>query len=300
MKALSGVKLAQVSSLPGAASSYPGQAFEMESRIYYSDGASWIPIFESLTNTFPNFHGFGMVSPRTLQQSNLNVGAGITNLGGPASGKRWMVMGALLANNSGASITSQFNLKVGTAYSVWIGTTSLVPNNSNVSLSLAMPILEAGDQLAIVSSGSGLRVFFWVLEFSDISPLRSVKKVGGWSVGYNTLYTCPTGYISIMQALTTGASGNVYVSGGLVLWNFTGTTRSYYYNFVPNGESSQAIGTNSNCLTGSVRTATTGTQFAGIICPPFFAAGDSLTLNTDSSADGQNFFMTVMEIPLYA
>lgn len=192
-----------------------------------------------------------------------------------------------ISNFTGVSITETPQIKVsGTYYQVLAstatGTAGFGPSPVGTTFG-GWPILEAGETFAINTSAAGLNIFGFVVTFKNTEALKSPKLLTLTS-GNNTVYTCPVGKIAILTNFGSGGNPPHRVM------NATGVSVSYFWYYVPNGSSPSTT----NQLGPPLSTATnvaynsTGNQSA-------LVAGDSLVVNTTSSAAGQVAYIENLE-----
>ncbi len=245
-----------------------------------------------LSSFSPATFGLSLVNKTliTVHQTVTTTGSNQTIYTCP-SNRRAMYLNVIYSNNSGVTASVNNVITVGGATVSYTAVSVATPGVSIQAGNLVAPIFEAGDVFAINTTQQPMGVVASFIEFDATSNLKSGKKVGSWSIGDNTIYTVPGGKTAIVMVGTVlginGYSGIAYANG-------SGATRTTKWNLVPSGGSPS----NGNLLHTSTGT-TNGVAGSGVNngnSTFFMAAGDFLSINTDSALDTQIGFATVMEI----
>lgn len=252
-----------------------------------------------VNSTDTTFKFFGAVPGKIINKRSLNTPAGLTLMGGPPSGKRWLVMSVLGVRGPGAGSNT---LKVGFQDGMWgwgfveLNSATLVGTATQPLPAVNYPILESGDQLAHNASAAGSNVFYEILEFSTAVGLRTVRATGG--VGSINLYTCPTGKTAKVIGWP-GISPNPgqpmkFTSGSLYCFNASGTNGSLYVNVYQPGDSLSPPGVGSNAVNASAQSSFNGIV-ASVPVYPSLQASHSLYVN--SSFSPARLWATIQEFP---
>ncbi len=293
--AFSGVRFASIPSLPSA-SDNANKILEKGGLLYYSNGAQWLRLqtTELIGNLFTN------AKPYTFIYKNAPIGT--TDLGGPATGKRWRVFYAM-ATNTTASATARLRHKISGTYYGWKSATTM--NNGTTSASAlvqgidSFPILEAGEQIAFTVTGGAMCLFVSIIEYdvpADGSGLKSVKLLS-LNTGDNTLYTCPSGYRTRVWVSTHELNADSTYAGSVYYRNESGASVTVYPNLVASGGSPGAIGAGSNAAIAAASAVANNGQVNQSI-PPYMEAGDYVSFNVTATSVNHRAFLTLSEIKI--
>lgn len=193
------------------------------------------------------------------------------------SGKRAM-FGGTVTNFSGGAITVNEYVRIsGTDYHMGAsGPATSFANSSTTAITVGntYPVMEAGDVVNFNVSGAGLHGFFFAMVFDATEGLKSPRLLTLAS-GDNTVYTCPSGKIAFLM---NNALGNAPIR----MINKSGGSRTITWNVVPFGGSPATA--NKLSLAATVTNNTVNNQALASVA---LAAGDFISINSDSSASGQ-------------
>lgn len=287
----SAVKFAEVSALP-TASSYASMVLSKMTP-HLSVGGMWGSLGGDPYCKFP---GVDLINPRRFTQRSLNLSSGTTDLGGPASGKRWRLIHILLVIPAAGTSNPAMGWKTsGGVYALSLTTAASAGIATSQSGS-PFPILENGEQFYITNGSSGTNLFLLIEEFSTDSGLKSAK-LTSLSSGNNTLYTCPSGFqtrcIQCSHSITNLISDNL---GNVRYYNSTGSSRTVYVNHVLSGDSVVAPGTTgTNCAPERSVSVANAVVSQAFTIPSVMKSGDFINLNTDASTSNQACWMNLAE-----
>lgn len=262
-----------------------------------SNGLAWISLDAALTPTTPGLvtslstvGAFGpasalMPNPSYPKTYGLALAATTTDIYTVPSNRKALVYAGSYGNFGGNTVTVTAEAKIGGNYYP-ISSPTAETTNTALTLTAFFPIvLSAGQSLSVLTSATGLSIWFGVVEFDATSPLRSVS-LTTVSTGDNTLYTC-CGSGTTAQLLpaypNAGYFGSVYYS------NASGGTRTLLWYAVPSGGSK---GVTNQFL----QSATTGNLVTtNRTAPSNLANGDFIVLNLDAGTATQFAWVNVIE-----
>ena len=245
---------------------------------------------------------FPVVNPKIITVAGHTTANGQNAFYTVPAGRRAMWINLFVLNISGANATVIPRVQVGSSFFALTGG-GLINNNVNSQFqpcSLGY-IAEAGESFSIESTstpGQPYNFSCLVFEFDSSSNTAS-SKIDPASViaGNNTIFTCPAGFKAVLSfpTIPIGASGfgSVFIDGmGCLSSNISGATRTYNIYIVPNGGSPSSSNqlvvnkTLNNLLSASI-----------LATSHVLSAGDSVVVNSDSSAAGQLIWVTYCFIP---
>lgn len=184
---------------------------------------------------FPSTSGLSGVGFPTLNSAKITpipaaaLASGENDLYLVPAGKRATIAG-VITNISGGAINITSQIKSGGTYYKITGLASLANNAQTVFVPFnTLPILEAGESFAILTSATGINFAGYVIIFNNTEALSS-PKILALSNGANTLYTCPAGSACYVTNVT-GANAL------LRCFNDSGGARTYTFNVVASGGS---------------------------------------------------------------
>lgn len=157
-----------------------------------------------------------------------------------------------------------------------------VPLGTNgTTVSFRLLVFDEGESVNINTTGALPGVYLNGLVFTNTIGLKSPRVYP--VAGDNTIYTVPANRSAITFY---GVEGHGFYYNGSV------STVALGWYYVPNGET---ISANTLLLSASAAPGTaTGTITTGI---PVMSAGDSFSINVDSSSAGQFAWITILETP---
>lgn len=241
----------------------------------------------------PPLNGFYGVNPiirngRIIPIRTTVLGNGQNDFYTVPTGKRAAVS-YTISNQSGGALNHTFQIKIAGVYYTFIfvqtannNTTTLISNAFNTP-----PVAEAGDIFSILTTGAGLVLSGFIIEFPTSNPIRSPRLLSLTS-GDNTLYTCPVGRVATIGDYRSGNAGLLkYI-------NSTGGARTIHWNVVKKGGTPSA-GVNQITTNISAADATGNLQQGSYAS---LAAGDFISINTNSSLATQIAFVNnLVELP---
>lgn len=145
------------------------------------------------------------------------------------TGKRATIAG-VITNISGGAVNQTDQIKNGGVYYKMNALVSRANNSQTAYIPFnSLPILEAGESFAFLTSGTGLNFAGYVIVFDTTESLSS-PKILTLANGANALYTCPAGSVAYPM--------NVAGSNALIrCFNDSGGARTYTLNVVASGGS---------------------------------------------------------------
>lgn len=215
-----------------------------------------------------------------------NLSTGDNDLYTCPAGKRALVLGIQIQNQSAGSIVWYPTVKISAAYYRLLVnltvTTGSVGNSFNIGY-----ILEAGEGLSInTATNNNANVAARIIEFDNTCALYS-SKITSFSAGDNTVYTCPVGKTAILIAQNFEYTSQ---STTLCYVNSSGGSRTRYWHFVTSGGSP---GTTNQCSPSASVTDGNRSNSDGNIT---MNAGDFININVDANTATQMAWVNVMEI----
>lgn len=222
-----------------------------------------------------------------------NLALGENDLYTAPAGRRALIMSVGGYNTAGGSNTITVQVKKSSTYYPLSTATALSTLSSSPNLILTPYILEPGESLSVLTTLAGTNVSVIITEYDSTAPLFSKSK-STFSVGYNTLYTCPTsryasiGFQHFNRTLQSGGAG---VSPTAAYINATGAGANVVLHLVPNSV------TPSSATQFTPTTATaTATGYALVTAGSMLNAGDFVSLNTDVTTAGQYAWVNIWEM----
>jgi hypothetical protein len=221
----------------------------------------------------------------------------------PANRKALIVDLYFNDNNSSCNqVLSQ--VKISGSYFAYDFVTSVPGDTSTWNTDFNAPMLFlAGESLAIVrpGTGNGCRFMAHLIEFDASSPINRVL-VTSFAVGNNTVFTAPSSSIEFYgmpsnsgsSLLVTGVGGGGSNQNGINwYYNNTGGARTVQMYMVPSG----AVADNGYQMfgLGGGGAQTVSDKLAAFGLNYGMQAGDTVIVNTDSSAAGQLFAATYIQ-----
>jgi hypothetical protein len=234
-------------------------------------------------------------NPSTAQILASNIGTGDIDLYTVPAGKRALVE-CQVWNSTASSISYFAEVKIGATYYPLSAKQTLANTageNAN-AFPLYPIVLEAGQKVAINTTGTGLNVTGTVYLFDNTGNLKSAV-ITTFIAGDNTVYTCPAGKTSYLvhgpASLGSTAATVPFIFG----MNGAGATIAYKWNVVASGGSP---GT-SNQITISISSAATaGNPITfGRNVSAAFTPGDFISVNSGANTAGQIAWVNVVEQP---
>lgn len=215
---------------------------------------------------------------------NMNVSTGDTNIYTVPSGKRALVVAAMLMNNSGVGNIVWFpEVKISGTY-FRLANNITTANASESNASNIGYIAEAGEIVAVnTATNNAGAVAFQIVEFDNTNAVFAAKTTS-LSAGDNTVYTVTAG----KTATIFGVQLQVGSVGALIYQNSSGAPRTIIWKFTPSGGSATQIAASASVGNNAKNSAGTFTGGA--------SAGDSIVLNTDAATATQWAWVNVMEI----
>jgi hypothetical protein len=220
---------------------------------------------------------------------NLVLGTGDIDLHTVAAGKRATIHFAVMNPTVTASVTIFQEIKLASIYYQIAAAQTSANNAAAQQVAIAFssyPTLEAGQTFSLnVATTSGLHLVGYVIEFSTSEYVKGAL-LNTFVSGSNVLYTCPSGKVATF-------ANNGSTNAPIRNFNTSGGQRTYEYYVIPSGQtqaqqySVSTSATQANNASGGITGASSG-----------FAAGDFITINSDSSASGQLCWIPfLIEIP---
>jgi hypothetical protein len=228
--------------------------------------------FPALTGaSYPSIHGLAMAS-------------GTTDIYTVGVGKRLFVAMVMYQNASGSGITFSVNAKIsGTYYRITNDTTL---STGNLNASNPYFVFEAGESIAITTTGSGGSVYVYGVLYDSSVPFYS-PRLTTLASGDNTLYTAQAG----ITALPLSPFGFLTVGGHTFYSNASGGVRNVQWYQVPSGSS---VGTSTQIL---FTTGVNNNAINNFARYTNLGPGDSIVINTNAATATQFAWMTIMERP---
>jgi hypothetical protein len=226
------------------------------------------------------------------------TGTGDVDLYTVPSGRRALLLGMWMYNNSGSTVTQYPEIKVSSTYYRLDNSTARTVNNGAIGVctTTAAYIAEAGEKISINVNQQPLNVWGTVIEFDNTSPLKTVK-LTSLSSGNNTLYQVTSGKTAFVFKYQSGdgfgCPSSAANATGIAYLNQSGGSRTINMYFVPSGGSpgttnqvmpAQTI-TNNSLLTAS-------TAYSAVT----LGSQDSIVINTDAATATQYAWVTVIEL----
>jgi hypothetical protein len=215
-----------------------------------------------------------------------NCGSGNVDLYTVPSDKKLLVSYQLnFYNNTAGPLDIYLAIKVSGTYYKISNTSTIAANTSAGAQLPSVIVLNAGETIAVVTTGAGINVALQLHEFSDTEKIKT-ERILSLANGDNTLYTVPANKKAIILSTTNYITGN---PGTISVSNYSGGTRTLKFYSVKSGNAisdSYKIAGNtsiSNNATGSGNVNQSLTE------------GDFLALNTNA-ASNQIAWVTLFEI----
>jgi hypothetical protein len=218
----------------------------------------------------------------------LSIGTGDIDIYTVPANRKAYAMTATVSNSSGSNIVALPEVKIGASYFplAGLGVTSVTLTYGTAIATINPIILNATEKLSVNTNGSGLSIWYKVIEFDASNPLVSAR-ITSFSVGDNTLYTVTAAKTveffneQLGIALTSAPVAFTYV-------NRSGTTRTVNAYAVPSGGSTA----NQNSIfQGTVSNNNQKVQ----IHPGNLSPGDFIVLNVDANTATQFAWVNYVE-----
>lgn len=224
-------------------------------------------------------------SPKFLPLQVLNSGTSEATLGTVPTGKKWIVLGALVKNGNGTSSTVTLKFAKNGSAQTYNSASTVVTTVSQGSITVpSLPTLYAGDSLVAQASLSGTDYDVGVIECDAASPIFS-DVVTSLVSGNNVVTTVPSGYQALFVTVTGSALAVGNGASAFMYSNESGTSKNVYGNIVKSGGSASPPGVGSNCMRAAAASVATAnrTSILANTAPLALQAGDSLSLNTSGT-----------------
>lgn len=238
-----------------------------------------------------------LTNGKWIRVAATNLIIGNTDIYTVPAGRRAAVFGYAVMNPSAGAITFIPEFKVSGTYFAPAanGLAGVGAGVSNAQSTTVMPILEAGEILAVnAATTAGGQIWFEVFEFDNTSGLKSSKLLSLAS-GNNTVYTVPANKSAVVltgNVETVTGSGTGGVTGELQYFNSSGGNRTIRWHFVNSG-GSVTTGIGGNQVVAAVAITTGSLNSA--IAHASLGAGDFVAINTDANTATQVAWVTVYE-----
>lgn len=245
------------------------------------NGSAGTPSFRSLVETDLPFH-MGPYSPlltnyqvgtqMPTQQIGTSDGAAL-NYTVPASSRAVaLIIGG--STNTNESLVPEVNLGgLGTWYKFASASDTITSAPTTVLgdfLSSSGFIFEAGDVIAVKSSGGTAAAFATVFLFNSASPLKT-PRITAFSLGDNAVYTVPGGKVALGIFFQTATTPTMN------LLNAGTATISFFWNRVPSGQTPTSM-TRLSGLSSVFAQITSGQTASANATLGWLAAGDFVNL----------------------
>lgn len=190
-------------------------------------------------------------------------------------------------NNTGSGINYYTYWTIGgTKYQIF--TILSATANTQTQNATGQPIiLEPGETIGMNTAATGMNLWCRVVEYDSTTPVYAVKKSGSWINGDNTIYTVPAATTAMLMDGTGAMNQN---TTALNYFNGSGSSTNTYWNYVASGGSPG--GTNKVMAT----TATASPGHTNLTLAITMAAGDFVSINTNSVTDPQLAWVLVTEL----
>lgn len=215
-----------------------------------------------------------------------NCGSGNIDLYTVPSGKKLLVSYQLnFYNNTAGSLDIYLAIKVSGTYYKISNTSTIAANTSAGAQLPSVIVLNAGETIAVVTTGAGVNVALQLHEFSDTEKIKT-ERILSLASGDNTLYTVPANKKAIILSTTNYITGN---PGTISVSNYSGGTRTLKFYSVKSGN---AI-SDSYKIAGNTSISNNATGSGNV--NQSLTDGDFLALNTNA-ASNQVAWVTLFEI----
>lgn len=207
-----------------------------------------------------------------------NLASGTTDVYTVPTGKKALIIGISLHNQTGSTITYSFSAKISETYYRLSSNQSIASGTGQSSYNdICSTCLNAGESLAITTDVAGLNLFVKILEFNSSAPIYTTRLLT-LDAGNNTLYTCPSGKMAWLLASGGGMS---FLNYGTFYWyNSTASAVNYTWYVVPNGQSPST----SNRIYGQASLSANSRSVINAYIN--LNAGDSIVLNVGTANAG--------------
>ena len=215
-----------------------------------------------------------------------NCGSGNVDLYTVPSDKKLLVSYQLnFYNNTAGSLDIYLAIKVSGTYYKISNTSTIAANTSAGAQLPSVIVLNAGETIAVVTTGAGINVALQLHEFSDTEKIKT-ERILSLANGDNTLYTVPANKKAIILSNTNYITGN---PGTISVSNYSGGTRTLKFYSVKSGN---AI-SDSYKIAGNTSISNNATGSGNV--NQSLTDGDFLALNTNA-ASNQVAWVTLFEI----
>lgn len=255
--------------------------------------AAGVPTCTTVTNSYTNssipvegkpYVGTYLPNAKAIRVNAPNLATGDNDLYTVPAGKRAVVGGTNIYNNSAGNITTHNQVKISGTYYRVSNDLTITSGNSNQHNQVFM--LEVDDIFSVNSTTTnGLNVDAMVLEFDSTSKLTQ-GRVTGPSTGNNTLFTCPASHtcIALREApwVTTGQP---------FFFTADGSARSVFLMNVPSGQVAGNDYKLSPAFNINANSVNTVNNYISMV------AGDFISMNVSTGNSAQIGWIIMLTIP---
>ena len=212
-------------------------------------------------------------SLKSLYASNL--GSGNVDLYTVPAGKRLILLNAVWSNPTGGSLSASLQVKISSTYTR-VGNVIAAASNAYNTTGSLLYTYEAGEVVALNTTGAGLNFWAKAILVDDTVPWKSVKSFAP-TTGDNVVYTVPAGKHAIVHHAN--LHFGLITDGMIQYFNESGSTVTAIEYIIPSGGTKGATSQFFSTTVASSVTSSVGKEIPGVLEP-----GDQVVVNLSASA----------------